>query len=178
MFRPAGANQSPPQSGALPLSAPARRSRQQLASRRRRSCPAKGQGQKPRSRRATHRAATSKSRRHPHRGQRRSYVSALDSGGNFRWARGMSSADSKNYAWLEALAMDGQGDVYAAGILWGRSISQVLWKPPVRGTCTKNPLRTGARFSGPDHADQRANRTPLNCHRAPAGKKFRYVARM
>jgi len=26
-----------------------------------------------------------------------------------------------------------------------------------------------------DH--QRANRTPENCHRAPAGKKFRYVAR-
>jgi hypothetical protein len=47
------------------------------------------------------------------------YISALDSDGNFRWARGTSSVDSMNYAWPEGLAVDGQGDVYLAGCFVG-----------------------------------------------------------
>ena len=44
-----------------------------------------------------------------------SYVSALNSSGNFLWAKSTSSFDTNNYGWAEAMALDGQGGVYVAG---------------------------------------------------------------
>lgn len=48
-----------------------------------------------------------------------SYVSALNSSGNFLWAKSTSSFDTNNYGWAEAMALDGQGGVYVAGRLVG-----------------------------------------------------------
>jgi hypothetical protein len=43
------------------------------------------------------------------------YVSALDSNGNFLWAKGVGGADTVNYASSEAIALDGAGGIYVTG---------------------------------------------------------------